>query len=1030
MAYYKYLKFFDKNGGALNFLYDEDNDTWTGKLYFPKVSVNLYENIQIFILEQVLDGSPLAVEYSFPVLGQQASPTSETWKTSWTDDESEDQIFTYVIEEASEDGIDIPYIAKYEEVSHDNLAVSYTVSSPEEQKILTSINSTPLQINVALTSEDEYIYERTLVIQDMSFASPKTVATIYFYGETVGEDERFRMVLENFGRSFNQDDALIVKDYDVKEPLPDWMKVNEKRKELLLEGSEIYPYVGSYKGLINVVKFFGYQSLRIKEYWLNIDTKSENFGKMQHYELSGLFTDEYTPVLKHPLVPNTTYKKTSMFGLFYDINVASGDVDEFGVPIVVNDSTFTNEEVLLKLYALKERLKREFLPLNARIIDIVGEGIYFERYGTRSWLDELRTITTEVGVDIEFSINVSVGYVKDLRKFQVKRFENGLDLPTERFTNTVNPYFNGQAYPKDSVPGLIDSIETFYEEAKKFTFPYDGNKDNFRGDEPGILAGCPILLRGKANSYTWDDMVMSWDSVSYEEQSPNVQSGPFTWDTIDFSNFYEVEWTITKNITTASPLAYNFTFRGSIYDYYTLPHFLPYSGVYTVTMRLYDMFNNPSFEITEDIIEVYDRELEIAGFARFRNTDDYTWDGNGETWDDLGGSSWHFPIEGNATNETPLHESLLNWARYSNQEDMLVYNDAEAAYETLISTQLENAKLVGTRNLIWDNMGVTWDELYHSTWDLYDYHGEFLGGFRIFNPSYGDGIRINDYDMFFFEEPSPIVAMTLQEAADQLNASTNPGIAKFTYTVRYEPDASPINSFIHACAKFMGASGWCYVTYEQGLGGTVYGDLYSFRKPTWLGMGMIDVDKQIDQINNSQNPAISIDEDLMFLDIPIEDRIQDITSPTLSPDIPGFDYWKEKGYVKQEEPTTEYPYGERRGQLPSWAGSGAFTSNDLRVFTKECNIPLGVPLFLTNGISEIPGKSEHRWIITNEMTGEKVIETADKNYLIINFQEEGIYNVESYVTDSNGNQSYAKRTGFIRVANRENLNEPQTLATL
>ena len=64
------------------------------------------------------------------------------------------------------------------------------------------------------------------------------------------------------------------------------------------------------------------------------------------------------------------------------------------------------------------------------------------------------------------------------------------------------------------------------------------------------------------------------------------------------------------------------------------------------------------------------------------------------------------------------------------------------------------------------------------------------------------------------------------------------------------------------------------------------------------------------------------------------------------------------------------------------------------------------------------------------MTGEKVIETADKNYLIINFQEEGIYNVESYVTDSNGNQSYAKRTGFIRVANRENLNEPQTLATL
>ena len=193
MAYYKYLKFFDKNGGALNFLYDADNDTWTGKLYFPKVSVNLYENIQIFILEQVLDGSPLAEEYNFPVLGQQASPVSETWKTSWTDDETEEQIFTYVIEEESENGVDIPYIAKYEEVSHDNLAVSYTVSSPEQQKILTTINSTPLQINVAFTSESEYIYERTLIIQDMSFATPKTVATIEFYGETIGEDERFKL---------------------------------------------------------------------------------------------------------------------------------------------------------------------------------------------------------------------------------------------------------------------------------------------------------------------------------------------------------------------------------------------------------------------------------------------------------------------------------------------------------------------------------------------------------------------------------------------------------------------------------------------------------------------------------------------------------------------------------------------------------------------------------------------------------------------------------------------------------------------
>lgn len=1028
MSYYKHLKFFDKNGKPLNFLYDEDNDTWTGKMYFPKVSVGLYENAQIFILEEVLTGSPQDTELSFPVLGQLDDPQSETWKTVWNDDDSEEQIFTYVIEEASEGGVDIPYIKGYEEIEYDNASVSYTLDSPAEQKVVAAANSTPLKINVALTSDDEDIYERTLIIKDMSFVTPKVVATIDFYGETIAEDERLRLVLENFGRNFDQKDAIMVKDYDVKEPMPDWKKVNEKRKEMLLEGENIFPYVGSYKGLINVVKFFGYQSLRIKEYWLNMDSTSENYRKLQHYELTGLFTDEYNPGLKHPLVPNKTYKKTSMFGLFYDINVATGDVDEFGIPVVENDSTFTNEEVLVKLFALKERLKQQFLPLNARIVDIVGEGIYFERYASRSWLDELRTISTEVGAKVNFEINTDVGYVRDLRRFQIKRFENGLDLPVDRFTNTVNPYSYGQAYPASSVPGLIDSIEAFYTELQTFVFPY--SKKRF-GDDEGILGGCPILLKGEASAFTWDDMTMSWDDLSYEttspETSPAFASGPYTWETIDFSNFYEVEWTITK----PGPLAYNFQFRGSIYDYYTLPHFLPYAGKYTVTMRLFDMFNNPSMQIKEDIIEVYSRELELAAFCRFRNTDDYTWDGVGETWDDLGGSSWHFPIEGQLLQDSPIDARTLSWARYQNQEDTLILNTTTNEYEEILVSQNSNADRVGTRNLNWDSMDLSWDEMYHSTWDMYDYHGEFIGGFRIYSPAYNDGIQIDDYPFFYFDVPSPAdVSLSLEEAAAMLNASTNPGIAKFTYQVRFQAGNSPENSFIHACAKFPGADGWHYVTYEQSSPGSITGDPYSFRKPTWLQFGLIDVDAQIAQINNSQNPPISIDEDLMFLDIPLADRIADITSPTLSPDIPGYDYWVARQYVKTEEPSDEFPLGERRGQLPSWAGSGAFTNNDLRVFTSGFDVPLGVPVFLTAELSEIPGKTSHVWKVTNTQTGDLFIQTKDKPFLIVNFIEDGLYDVECTVTDSNFNTSHTIKKGFIRAASRERMNEPETLMPL
>ena len=39
------------------------------------------------------------------------------------------------------------------------------------------------------------------------------------------------------------------------------VRLNEKRKELMMEGSNIYPYIGSYKAIINAIKFFGYENL-------------------------------------------------------------------------------------------------------------------------------------------------------------------------------------------------------------------------------------------------------------------------------------------------------------------------------------------------------------------------------------------------------------------------------------------------------------------------------------------------------------------------------------------------------------------------------------------------------------------------------------------------------------------------------------------------------------------------------------------------------------------------------------------------
>ena len=64
--------------------------------------------------------------------------------------------------------------------------------------------------------------------------------------------------------------STFIDDVDINEALPDWIKLNTKRKELLLEFSNIFPYTGAYKALINILKYFGYDQVTLKEYWLKV----------------------------------------------------------------------------------------------------------------------------------------------------------------------------------------------------------------------------------------------------------------------------------------------------------------------------------------------------------------------------------------------------------------------------------------------------------------------------------------------------------------------------------------------------------------------------------------------------------------------------------------------------------------------------------------------------------------------------------------------------------------------------------------
>lgn len=446
---------------------------FSGNIYFDPVSAGLYENEQIFIVQEVV-GPSGGKEYSYPrTLATGA--TSGKWRTRWKNNnygniDVTEIIFTYKISDSLQGGDGQPLIISYPNIAYTDIIASssdYYSNGNIVSPTFTDSESRALSVNVSLNGpeESEEVYERKLVLEDISAGitgeNVSKILEVNFYGQIISEDERLKVLAGNLGRSFDPEDSIILRNHDPKEPLPNYEEINEKRKELLLAGEDIFPYIGSYKGLINALKFFGYQDLRIKEYWLNLDyisvedvtppiaqnqiaineMKSQMLNSgTQSYQIKDIINNPnsgkyrleqtYGPdkegnyVLdvssQYTLFPGDIYKKTSLFGLYYDINKVTSETDEYGYPVVVDAFAFTQEEVLIKLFGLKQKLKKEYLPVNARIIDITGEGVYFTVYNTRAWTDVNYDFIFNSGKIFDFYINPDVSYIGDLRNFSIR----------------------------------------------------------------------------------------------------------------------------------------------------------------------------------------------------------------------------------------------------------------------------------------------------------------------------------------------------------------------------------------------------------------------------------------------------------------------------------------------------------------------------------------------------------------------------------------------------------------------------------
>ncbi len=460
------LLFIDKHGHDYGWSYDSDKDLWTGSVIIDKVSRGLFETEKIMCLQKYpVNWLSYEIDETERDTLKNGVKTYEYGKMAYLPDGSPDDYYVWTWDDSVMDVTEInmfrfdhsvcppedtsalvyndyncPNIELLGELRITELPETRSVFNAErsdmhgelkraEYDIFNLVPSASVVDLCFCNEESTYItFRRDLFLLYYS-ASEDTftkVAVISVYAECEDEDERFSTLCSNLGYRITNDDFKIFKDSDIKEQKVDYRLMNEKRKEMLMEGHNIYPYIGSYKSLINVIRYFGYDNIHIKEWWKNVDVTSEDYGNYFIAASYSLVDRESVRVNGTKVsLPSRKFRKTNKMTMAWDIDRVIKSVGRMGdahdLPDTKEVFAFTIEEAVIKLYAFRRKLEKEFLPLNCHIVDMVGEMFGFDYSVIRTNVSDRCTFDNFVGCECDFNVVTEQEdvYLEDLRRFNV-----------------------------------------------------------------------------------------------------------------------------------------------------------------------------------------------------------------------------------------------------------------------------------------------------------------------------------------------------------------------------------------------------------------------------------------------------------------------------------------------------------------------------------------------------------------------------------------------------------------------------------
>ena len=192
------------------------------------------------------------------------------------------------------------------------------------------------------------------------------------------ENESLYVNLSNFGVELPDDIQKAIYGCNIYECKKDNLLLNRKLKELLSNYWDVIANKGSYKSLINSLKWFEWGDLvKIKEIW-----KREDFGNISYdtRSLCSVLENKYNDFYNE-------YSKTTYLSLY--VATQELDTDSFGEvkydtelnPIIKNlqeiSNLWTKDELMLKMCLLGNFYETYFMPIHLDLFHATLENIVF-----------------------------------------------------------------------------------------------------------------------------------------------------------------------------------------------------------------------------------------------------------------------------------------------------------------------------------------------------------------------------------------------------------------------------------------------------------------------------------------------------------------------------------------------------------------------------------------------------------------------------------------------------------------------------